>query len=236
MEPLRYRSKLVVDGCEPGKFDEAFASSADSIMFENEEHVPHELKPAARQWIADFMSNPARLEGKLVQIRTNAVWSTYYRDDLSAFLIPGVDIIVLPKVEVPEQVLAAAEAIDAYERQRSLSRIGIVATIETPKALRLVSDIARSHPRLRGLQIGYEDLFKQNGISPNSGAADVARFQVKMAAAEAGISAFDGRYTSDTSTHEAYRLEALKAVELGFTGKTCSDADQIAIANDVFPK
>jgi citrate lyase subunit beta / citryl-CoA lyase len=236
MEPLRYRSKLVVDGCDPGEFGEAFASDADSIMFENEEHVPRELKPAARQWITDFMSNSARREGKLVQIRVNAVWSDYYRDDLSAFVIHGVDIIVLPKVELPEHVIAAAEAIDAYERDRRLPGIGIVATIETPKALRLVSEIARSHPRLRGLQIGYEDLFKQNGISPSSGAADIARFQIKMAAAEAGINAFDGRYTTDTSNLEMYRLEALNAVGLGFTGKTCSDADQIAIANEVFPK
>src|SRR5689334_16515122 len=98
MKPVKYRSKLVVDGCIPDSFKAGFASAADSIMFENEDHVPPALKPKSRQWIAQFISDRSRLKGKVVQVRVNAVWSEFYHEDLEALVLPGVDIVTLPKV------------------------------------------------------------------------------------------------------------------------------------------
>lgn len=237
MKPLQYRSKLFVDGCYPDKFAAALSSSADAVMLENEDHVAPELKDKARGWIADFIADPARLKGKVVHVRVNSTRTEHFHADLDAFVRPGIDIINLPKVESREQVVMTAELLDGLEKKRGLAPIGLLVNIETPLGLRKVSEIALAHPRVRGLQIGYGDLFKPYGISHDGPvAADVVRFAVRMAAAEAGIGAFDGAYTNDQDDMEAYRRDAERARDLGFTGKSCSNEKQVAIANQVFGK
>ena len=39
--------------------------------------------------------------------------------------------------------------------------IRLLATIETPRGLRLAAEIASAHPRVAGLQLGLADLFER---------------------------------------------------------------------------
>jgi citrate lyase subunit beta/citryl-CoA lyase len=56
---------------------------------------------------------------------------------------------------------------------------------------------------------------------------------VRLAAAEAGIAAYDGAF-ADIQDAEGFRAEAGLAARLGFTGKTCIHPSQVAVANAVF--
>jgi citrate lyase subunit beta/citryl-CoA lyase len=236
MKPLLYRSKLFADGGAPDGFAPAFASCADSVLLENEDHVPGPQKAKARADIAAFLADRGRLGNKVVQVRVNTVGSPDHDADLRAFVRPGVHAVTLPKVECPDQVRQVAAQMAILEAVAGVDEpIGLMLTIETPKGLRRIAEISQASQRVVGLQIGYGDLFKPYGIGHGGPSADTVRLLVKLAASEIGISCFDGAYgpADDLAT---FRTDTARAVEIGLTGKSCSTVAQAAIINELFPK
>jgi len=146
--------------------------------------------------------------------------------------VPSVDLINLPMVE---DVAAVVEAADQLARlQGEDSPTGILVNIETPKGLRKAAELAGAHSRVVGLQIGYADLLEPFGIARfDLAALGHIRVQVRLAAAEAGVAAYDGAYAAVTDT-QGYRLECEAARRHGFAGKSCIHPTQIAIANAAF--
>ena len=98
----------------------------------------------------------------------------------------------------------------------------------------MAAEIATSDPRVMGLQIGFKDLLSRWEIdSRDAVAQQYVRLQVRLAAAEAGIAAYDGAFT-DIKQPDAFRAEAENARRMGFAGKSCIHPSQIPIANEVF--
>ena len=168
-------------------------------------------------------------------MRVNAVETAHFQCDLEAVVWPALHVINLPMVESARTVAAAAEAIEALERQRGVAApIGILANIESPRGLRLAAEIACAHPRVMGLQIGYGDLFAPLGIaSAEPSATQFVRTAVRLAAGEAGIEAYDGAYV-DIVDPEGFRADSVAARQMGFGGRSCIHPSQIAAANEVF--
>ncbi len=234
MRPLKYRSKLFVHGAEPGTFAPAFATAADSVVLNNEDHVAPDMKAASRMWIREFLATPGATARKLVQVRLNPVGSPEFDVDIEALVVPGVQIINLTKVESPDTILHAAAAIGALERIRGIAEpIGLLITIESPAGLRRAAELARA-PRVVGLQIGFGDLLRPLGVDFQGPGADTVRLLVRMAAAEAGVSCFDGAYLGDVADIEGYRHDAERGARFGCTGKSCNSAAQVDVANAVF--
>ena len=76
--------------------------------------------------------------------------------------------------------------------------------------------------------------FEDNGIARYDMAnVHQTLMSLRLAAAEAGVFAYDGAY-ADIGNAEGYRAEAQLARRLGFLGKSCIHPKQIAIANEVF--
>jgi citrate lyase subunit beta/citryl-CoA lyase len=219
------RSKLFVPGSRPELFDKAFVSSCDAVSFDLEDAVALERKAKARSTVGSYLS-ARKPGGKVVVVRVNAVSSGLFAQDVEAIANASVDIIKLPKVESTNDVIQAAEAISRP--------IGLLATIETPKGLRLVHEIACAHPSVVGLQIGYADLFSLCGMDRQDATAiQAVRLSVRFAAAEAGVDAYDGAFLN-VQDADAFRAEAEAARRLGFSGKSCIHPSQIPIANEVF--
>jgi citrate lyase subunit beta/citryl-CoA lyase len=131
--------------------------------------------------------------------------------------------------ESPEEVREAAALLEAAG-----CAAGLLLTIETPRGLRRAAELALAHPRVAGLQIGYADLLEPAGIARDAEAAlDHVRMAVRLAAAEAGLPAFDGALAAlaDPARLEA---EARAARRLGFAGKSCIHPGQIAVVNAAF--
>lgn len=233
--PIRYRSKLFVHGSERDSYEPAFSTAADSVVLNNEDHVEPDMKEASRRWIAEFLATPSAFGGKLVQVRVNELASPWFRDDIEAFVRPGLGLINLTKVETPEMIREADAAIAAREAERGIAEpIGLLITIESPVGLRRVAELARC-PRVAGLQIGYGDLLRPLGIDYLGPGADTVRLLVRMAAAEAGIAAFDGAFLGDVEDTNGYARDAWRGASFGFTGKSCNSARQVDIANAIFP-
>jgi len=229
------RSKLFVPGSRPELFAKAAASAADALSFDLEDAVAKDRKAEARALLAGFLRDPPPDLRKTVVVRVNAVATDLFQADLEAVTVPRLDIVNLPVVEDAAAVVEAAAQLDRLERQASRSQpVGILANIETPKGLRNAAAIAAAHPRVVGLQTGYADLFEPCGIDRADQAALAhIRLTVRLAAAEAGVAAYDSAYPV-VKDADGYRAECVAARRHGFAGKTCIHPSQIAIANETF--
>lgn len=227
------RSKLFVPGSRPELFAKAMASAADALSFDLEDSVTSARKEEARSSVAAFLRDRSDT-AKLSIVRVNSE-RHLLEDDLKAVVTPGVDLVNLPKVEGANDVLHAMSRIETYERINGItSPIGLLANIETPRGLRLAYEIASSHPRVIGLQLGFVDLSLQCGIDQtNLTALNAVRLAIRIAAAEAGIVAFDGSY-SNIKDADGFRAQAMDARSLGMTGKSCIHPSQVETANEVF--
>src|ERR1700720_4736019 len=158
------RSKLFVPGSRPELFAKALASDADAISFDVEDSVPEDAKARAREQIADFLRSRASgesLRTKIIIVRVNALTSRHFEGDLMAFTCPEVALLNLPKAQHAADVREAAAALERAERRNGLEQpMRLLVNIETPRALRLASELADAHPRVAGLQLGLTDLFE----------------------------------------------------------------------------
>jgi len=230
------RSKLFVPGSRPELFEKAAGSAADALSFDLEDAVAPEKKEEARKHIATLLNRSKDFPGKIMIVRVNALASHLFEADVEAIVGAGANIIInVPKVESAADVKKAVGIIAHAEKFNGPeNEIGLLANIETPKGLRMAAEIAAADSRVMGLQIGFKDLLSRWGIDSHDAAAQqIIRLQVRLAAAEAGIAAYDGAFT-DIKQPDAFRAEAENARRMGFAGKSCIHPSQIPIANEVF--
>ena len=232
---IRMRTKLFVPGSRPELFRKAALSATDAVSFDLEDAVAADRKIEARNAVAGFVHKHMADYKKIAIVRVNPVASPLFSADIAAVVGVGLHFISLPKVESQEDIKNAVAAIESAKKAAGLNReIGVLPTIETPKGLRLVFEIASADARVVGLQIGFADLFLPYGIDPEDDVASQnARFTVRMAAAEVGIPAFDGAFLNVTE-ESALKAEAKAARRIGFSGKSCIHPSQIPVLNDIF--
>jgi len=229
------RSKLFVPGTRPELFAKALGSAADGICIDLEDAVSESRKDEARDIVRQLLQGSEAATYKTLIVRVNAMDTPHFERDMAAVAQPGVHLINLPKPASAAHVRAAIDALERAERANGVrSPIGMLLNIETPSALRLASELALAHPRVKGLQLGLGDLFEPLGIARRELAAiQQAMFAVRIAAGEAGVYAYDSAF-ADIADAAGYRAEAMLARNLGFLGKTCIHPSQVAVANDVF--
>ncbi len=229
------RSKLFVPGSRPELFDKAYRSAADAVSFDLEDAVAVDRKAEARAHVAKALSRPFADFRKTIIVRVNGFESGHFEPDIDAIACDGLDVVNLPKIQGADDIRRASECLARLEALRGLTRpIGILANIETPRGVRSAAEIAMADRRIVGLQIGFGDLFEPYGVARhNRTALDVVRLSVRLAAAEAGLPAYDGAFVG-VHDDEAFRAEAQQARELGLAGKSCVHPQQIPLANSVF--
>ncbi|KWE52968.1 CoA ester lyase [Burkholderia sp. MSMB2157WGS] len=228
------KSKLFVPCSRPDLFDKALNGAADAVSFDLEDAVADDRKDAARAALRARLDQPLPAT-KTIVVRVNALGTRGFDADLDAVARSGVAIVNLPKPRDADDVRAAAAALERAERRNGVATpLGLLVNIETPRALRLASELATAHPRVIGLQLGLGDLFEPLGIDRRETAAIVpVMLAVRVAAGEAGIAAYDAAF-ADIADIDGFRSEARLARRLGFAGKSCIHPTQVGIANDVF--
>ncbi len=225
------RSKLFVPGSRPELFAKAAVSAADALSFDLEDAVPKARKAEAREALTAYLRAMPAGPGKAVVVRVNPVGTDLFAADLPAVALPRTDLINLPMVEEASAVTEAAARLD---RLTDAAHIRILVNIESPRGLRRAAALACAHPRVSGLQVGYADLLEPCGIDrADPTALAQIRLTVRLAAAEAGVPAYDGAFAA-VKDPDGYRAECEAARRHGFAGKTCIHPSQIAIANAAF--
>jgi citrate lyase subunit beta/citryl-CoA lyase len=234
------RSLLFVPGNSAKMMAKAASSGADVLIFDLEDAVHPDAKPAARQLVAEALANSA--DGGLSRyVRVNALDSAWCPGDLEAVLPAGPDGIMLPKLMGPEDMHVLSGLIERWElpARRSLTRIIAVCT-ETPAATLSLAARSWAHPRLAGLLWGAEDLSAAVGATTNrdehgryTAPFALARSLCLLAARAAGVVPIDAVFT-DFRDGEGLARETDAARRDGFSAKAAIHPAQVDIINQRF--
>lgn len=232
------RSLMFVPGNSEKMLTKAIGlDNLDVAMFDLEDGTPPRQKDEARELVASMLGRAPGGPRRFVRI--NAIGSDRMEADLQAVLVPGLEGLVLPKVEAPDEVLLVDRLVGDREPRIGLEpdSVRLIAAIESARGLVHGPAIAACCPRLIGLMFGAEDFSLDLGISTSrEGEARellYARSAVVVAAASARIQSIDGVWP-DYRDHEGLRRDALQARRLGFTGKSTFHPGQIDVINEVF--
>ena len=138
------------------------------------------------------------------------------------------DVVVLPKVESPEDVSAAAGLLPPGT--------GIEAQIETARGLVEAERIAAAGNGLEALVFGPADLAASLGVpvlTIGAGTTDYALARVLSTARASGLQALDGPHAR-LGDDLGLVLSARRALEHGYDGKWVIHPSQIEPVNRVF--
>jgi len=157
--PRLQRSELAVPGSNPGMFTKAAKSAADVVFLDCEDAVAPDDKEQARSNIIQAL-NEIDWGGKTMMVRINGLDTHYmYRDVVDIVeACPRLDMILIPKVGVAEDVYALDMLVTQIEAAKGRSRrIGFEVLIETALGMANVEAIARSSRRLEAMSFGVAD-------------------------------------------------------------------------------
>jgi citrate lyase subunit beta/citryl-CoA lyase len=199
---------------------------ADAVIVDLEDAVAPEEKESARELaVAALRRGPL---GRTTALRVNARSTSWWEDDLRAAAEARPDVVVLPKVESPEDVSAAADLLPAG--------IGLEAQIETARGLVEAERIAAAGNGLEALVFGPADLAASLGIpvlTIGAGTSDHSLARVVAAARAFGLQAVDGPHAR-LGDDLGLVLSARRALEHGYDGKWVIHPSQIEPVNLVF--
>jgi citrate lyase subunit beta/citryl-CoA lyase len=233
--PAPLRSFLFVPANQPKRIPKALVSGADAVILDLEDTVPPAEKPAARKEALAALGLPR--EAKLY-VRVNPAESAHCYDDLVAVVAPGLDGIMLPKVDLPRDATAVDWVLSQLERRQGIppGAIDLLPIIESASGLAHLDEIARCTPRIRRLTFGAADLSRDLGLiltSDEVGIAD-ARARMTLASRAAGREPPIDTVYIDVRNLEGLAEVARHARVLGFQGKLCIHPDQVAVVNAAF--
>jgi citrate lyase subunit beta/citryl-CoA lyase len=200
--------------------------------------APNE-KDAARKNIADSLGREKTPGTPARYVRINAIGHARMDADLEAIIRPGLEGVVCPKVDTPEEVRKIDAILNDKEPKNKLDKgaVRLLIAIESPKGLLNAPAIAASSPRVVGLMFGAEDFGREIGLPTvrEGEARDLiyARSSIVIAAASAHVQAVDGVWV-DLNDSQGLLGFARQSRRLGFTGMSCIHPAQVEAINKTF--
>ena len=230
------RSLLYTPGSDRRKIEKALTLDADGVIFDLEDAVSPDQKPAARATVAAFLQECERSGKKELLVRVNQVSTELGILDLMAVVPSMPDTLVIPKA-CPRDIIAADVVISGIEASLGMApnSVGVIPLIETAEGVEALTDVIRSAPRITGVQLGAEDLTKELGIVRTRAGAEIAyvRNRLAMAARAAGIDAIDTPF-ADYRDEEGLIADIAYCGSIGMTAKTAIHPGQIRHINAAF--
>ncbi len=231
----RCRSLLFLPADNERFLNSALRGSADVILLDLEDAIPHSEKDQARGKVRRAIQQ-IHEAGRAGAVRVNN-GLRLLGTDLEAAICSELSALIIPKVSSAEYLKLIDETVAELEQERALpvGNIRLIAQIETAKGLLNLNEIARATPRLAALGIGPEDLAADLGSSVNADALHYPNMQALIAARAAGVVplGYIGSITvySETDTYRSWIQQARK---LGFEGAFCIHPKQVEILNEEF--
>ena len=175
-------------------------------------------KRTARGAVAAALSRPRR---SLLYVRVNAADTEFCYGDLVAIVGPGLDGIVLPKVESATALATIDWLLAQLEREQDLvpGAIGLIPIIETAGGLTNLDIILAAGTRVRHAAFGAGDFTLDVNIawSRTEGELAFARARIATASRAAGIEAPLDTVWVDLVDEEGLEMSARTA--LGFASR-----------------
>jgi citrate lyase subunit beta/citryl-CoA lyase len=229
------RSFLFAPGNHARRVEKALTLPTDAVILDLEDAVAVSEKPATRNLVVQALSHGGRCK---LYVRVNAYSTEWCYADVVAIARPGLDGIILPKVETADQLRSVDWLLSNLERERGLPEGGIdlMPIIETALGMSNIGSIAGSGSRTKRLAFGAGDYTLDLGMVWSRDETELlpARATVVMASRAAGIEPPLDTVWADLRDAEGFARSAERAAALGFQGKMCIHPDQIAATNSAF--
>jgi len=227
------RSRLYVPGSEPKYFVNAALHGADAVILDLEDSVHTSEKDAARLLVRNALRAVDFLQcERMVRINQLPLGLA----DLDEIVPESPDLLLIPKVESPSQILEATTRVAEIKANYGITRpIWLMPILESALGIENAFAIAQASDKIVALTIGLEDYTADLGVAKTLTGAEslYARQRVVNAAHAAGVQAIDSVF-GDIGDLEGLRTWGLNSRALGFEGMGCVHPSQIAVIHDAF--
>ncbi len=239
--PKYIRRSLYVLSIEDPKLEtKAYASWADAIILDF-------AKKPDRDWQDDLKARmPAAIHaaakgGAEVLIRINGNTAVA---ELDAAVFPGISGVVLKGVTGPDDVVTAAQRLDALEAGRGIESgsLEIDVEVNTAGAVWHALEIARASERFGLFLLNEPELCRNLGMQSEPTLAfdplEYIKSQLITVATSVGGQAAGMSYplglTQENAGDDAVKKAVRSARDTGFKGAVCPQASWIAFCNEGF--
>ncbi len=227
------RSRLYLPGNEPKYFLNASLHKPDAIILDLEDAVAPPEKDVARLLVRNALR---AVDFGLCERMVRINQGQRGLQDVDAVVPQNVHVILIPKVETAEQVVAVDARAEKARRAAGLETpCFLMPIIESALGCFNALAIATASPNVVGLTIGLEDYTADLGAqrTPEGRESLWARQVVVNAARAAGVTPSDSVF-SDLADIEGLWKASQEAKSLGFEGKGCIHPRQVPVINEAF--
>jgi citrate lyase subunit beta/citryl-CoA lyase len=234
-----YRSLLFVPGHRPDWGDKALRSGADAIILDLEDSVPDDEKESARATVARTIGRLRAQDARVgLGVRVNGLATHRTGGDLEAVVVPGLELLFLPKIEHPTDVLRYDALVDHFETRNGVSGLRYVVPVETAPAVLACEEIAVASSRI-GALVGptaeHADITREIGFewTPDGLETLYLRSRVLLACRAAGIHPLTGLWERVDDVAGLARF-ADAGRGLGFRGMIVIHPSHVRAVNKAF--
>ena len=227
------RSRLYLPGTEPKYAINAALHGPDAVILDLEDSVHHAEKDAARILVRNTL-RAVDFGTCERMVRINQL--PLGLEDLAEIIPESPDLILLPKVETPQQVAQVDRMIAELKIRHNLTRpIWIMPILESALGIENAAAIASASENVAALTIGLEDYTADMGVAKTAEGAEslYARTRLVNAAKAVGIQAIDSVF-GDVGDMDALRRWGQNSRALGFEGLGCIHPAQIPVIHEAF--
>jgi citrate lyase subunit beta/citryl-CoA lyase len=227
------RSRLYLPGSEPKYFINAALHGPDAIILDLEDSVHQNEKDAARILVRNTL-RAVDFDSCERMVRINQL--PLGLQDLAEIVPEAPDLVLIPKVERPDQVGEADRLMRELKVSNGIDRaIWLMPILESALGIENAFAIATVTPNVCALTIGLEDYTADLGVVKTfeGRESQYARTRVVNAAKAAGIQAIDSVF-SDVGDLAGLRQWGESSRALGFDGMGCIHPSQIPVVHEAF--
>ncbi|MEN8008158.1 MAG: aldolase/citrate lyase family protein [Candidatus Krumholzibacteriota bacterium] len=227
------RSRLYLPGNEPKFYVNAGLHEPDGVILDLEDSVAPAEKDAARALVRNAL-RAVDFHGAERMVRINQ--GEQGLEDLEWVVPHNVNLVLIPKIEDPQQVVEVDRRIAAIKQKHGMTEpVFLMPIIESALGAWRAYEIAAACADVVGLAVGLEDYTADIGAQRTLAGTESfwARAQVLNGARAAGVQPIDTVF-SDVTDMEGLAESVREAKGLGFVGKGCIHPRQIAVVHDAF--
>lgn len=226
-------SRLYIPGNSPKMMINAGIYGAHGIIMDLEDAVAPERKDEARLLVRNALRQ-VDFYGAERMVRINQLPRGL--DDLEEIIPHNVHVVLLPKCESREEILAVNEKIDSVKKRHGLTApVYLMPIIESALGVLRAYEIASAADNVAAVALGLEDYCADLGVKRTVAGTEslYAKAHTVNACRAAGVQAIDSVF-SDFQDLDALRGIVLQSKSLGFEGIGCIHPNQIKPVHESF--
>ncbi len=227
------RSRLYLPGNEPKFMVNAGLHGPDGVILDLEDSVHPGEKDSARVLVRNAL-RCVDFAGAERMVRINQL--PLGLEDLEMLVPESPDLVLIPKVEDPRQVLQVQAQIEQVQHESGGSDpIWFMPILESALGIENAFAIAKATDTVVAVTIGLEDYTADLGVAKTAEGAEslYARMRLVNAARAAGVQAIDSVY-GDVGDMDGLRAWGERSRAMGFDGMGCIHPRQIGPIHDSF--